>query len=309
MNNSLKITTDKEEYICNETEQEIIIENINELGLKDIYLSRDSVNGYPIKSLDLEKGTFVIDTSLMENDGQNAFRIFSKIDLPKLIVEDMPRQIVPEETYRIKLYKGDWWKSNHNSASMTLTTYFGEREQIYSTISMYSAVTEETNSYMFIDFKVPKSLVPPTTHTMSLKLRLPSSVRGLYDYLCESEPIQCEILPIKEVEGATGSQTTNQIFLETNEYLFEANKNYTIRPKSTIILDECDVRLNFNYTKLSGGSTTHTFIVKPQNNTISFTMSVLEECNKESLINFNIQAINENNEIIAFTSGNVIYSE
>ena len=157
MNNSLKITTDKEEYICNGTEQEIIIENINELGLKDIYLSRDSVNGYPIKSLDLEKGTFVIDASIMENDEQNTFRIFSKIDLPKLIVEDMPRQIVPEEVYRIKLYKGDWWKSNHNSASMNLNTYFGEREQIYSRTSMFMAVKEETNSYMFVDFKVPKS--------------------------------------------------------------------------------------------------------------------------------------------------------
>ena len=129
MKNALKLITDKTEYTCTDAEQVITITNLDELGARIVFLSSDSINKYPIKSIDGENIT--VDVSSIDNNSSRMFRLFAKYDLPRLEIVDMPKYIEQNVTYQVKVMKKNWYNTSINQYSLHFITTIGETEELY----------------------------------------------------------------------------------------------------------------------------------------------------------------------------------
>jgi len=260
MKNALKLTTDKTEYTCTGAEQVINITNLDELGATEIYLSPDSINKYPIKSINGENA--IIDTTTMDNNSSKMFRVFAKVDLPKLEIVDMPKYIEQNQTYQVKVMKGSWLTSSINLYSLHFITTVGETEELYILDgSMYFNIDEETSEYFLYSFKIANSQLPPGEYKFSFKIA--SNINSQSKtFLCETELQTFYITACAQPENFHQA-----VYLDKSEFLFEVGQKYRLEIQSDVLLADTIARVHFN---TSPSSTLYVDIV--DGNVIEFTM-------------------------------------
>lgn len=263
MKNALKLITDKTEYTCNSREQIINITNLNELGATDVFLSPDSINKYPIKSIDGENIT--IDVSNIDNNTSKMFRVFAKVDLPKLEIVDMPKYIEQNVTYQVKVMKKNWYNTSVNQYSLHFITTIGELEELYLLDgSMYFNIISETSEYFLYEFKIRNAELPPGEYKMSFKIA--SNVNSQSkNFLCETELETFYVTPCLHPEDFHEA-----VYLDKSEFLFEAGQKYRLQIQSDVLLTDTIARVHFN---TNPSSTLYVDVV--DGNFIEFTMPVI----------------------------------
>jgi hypothetical protein len=89
MLNAVKLTIDKEEYVANTQDINLTVSNLSSLGVKNLYLTSDGLDRYPIKSIN--GNVVTIDSTIIENNTAKTFMLCGENTLPKLEVTDVPK--------------------------------------------------------------------------------------------------------------------------------------------------------------------------------------------------------------------------
>ena len=238
MKNALKLITDKTKYTCTDAEQVITITNLDELGARNVLLSSDSINKYPIKSIDGENLT--VDVTSIKNNDHQVFRVFAEYDLPLLEVSNIQKSYEQNISYPFHIKIGDW----HTGNGYRIECVVGEDENII--LNAGTAFLSDINGDYFESSIIFRNAeMPVGEHTIRFRLCIShtSNTDGaIYEYFCETEPILIEILP------STTAPKYGGVFIDATEIIFEANKTYYLPISTTIKHNRLYPAISITYT-------------------------------------------------------------
>ena len=109
MRNAIKLTIDKEEYVTNTQDVNLTVSNLSSLEVKNLYLTSDERDRYPVKSVNGDVVT--IDSTIIANNTSKTFMLCGEKTLPKFEFLNMPRIWTINEMFELNIKRGAWTNS------------------------------------------------------------------------------------------------------------------------------------------------------------------------------------------------------
>lgn len=225
MFNTVKLLTDKTEYVCNTQDVKITVSNLSSLGVKNLFLTSNGLDRYPIKSIN--GNVVTIDSSIIPNNTSKYFMLYGEKELPKLEFSNLKTEYIKAKDYTLDIIRGSWADSIPSSvAGVYLEIVFGEDETLVHKFStnlkgkMSSSIIQTTIN-MF-NVRIPSGY---NKYKFKLFSEDSSSNRTYY---AESDFYNIEMIP----NSANAERIL--VFLHANELVFEANQKYKLLVSSTV---------------------------------------------------------------------------
>ena len=229
MLNAVKLTIDKEEYVANTQDINLTVSNLSSLGVKNLYLTSDERDRYPVKSVN--GNTVTIDSTIIENNTSKTFMLCGEQELPKFEFLDMPTIWTLSEFFSFHIKRGDWV----NNVPSTLKYLDIELFTADSDVSITRWDTDlmdyiSTNSTsLLVDYISLRHKDIGSEEELSVVFRVYGESNGKRTYYAESNAITVQL------NNKESTATTHlPVYANMDAMIFEAGKEYMIPYNSPV---------------------------------------------------------------------------
>lgn len=223
MRNAIKLTIDKEEYVTNTQDVNLTVSNLSSLGVKNLYLTSDERDRYPVKSVNGDVVT--IDSTIIANNTSKTFMLCGERDLPKFEFWDIPTIWTLGESFSLYIKRGDWVNNVPSTLKYLDIELFTADDDV--SISRWDTdlmdYVSSNSPSLFVDYINLFHRNIGSKEELNVVFRLYGETNGKRTYYAESN-----ILKVQINNNENTNNTYLPIYTDMESMIFEAGKEYVI---------------------------------------------------------------------------------